>query len=205
MPQDVFERYAEAYDLWYEEHQREYQAELARISSVHPALDSYAIEVGVGSGRFAAPLGIPLGLEPSRALAEMARRRGIEVIRGRAECIPLKDGSCSSVLLVTVLCYLDDPSRAFREIHRILSPEGNLIIGFIERGGEIERKYRYRKGKSRFLSHACFYPPGEVQALLTDSGFFVHEIDSKFGFCVLSAGKGERMAPAGSGCGYIPL
>jgi len=83
LPEDVFERFAEEYDRWFEEHRAEYHAELARVRRLLPRPDSRAVEVGVGSGRFAAPLGITLGLEPSPALARMARGRGIEVIRGR--------------------------------------------------------------------------------------------------------------------------
>jgi hypothetical protein len=44
------------------------------------------IEIGVGTGRFAAPLGIKVGVEPARAMGEIARReRGIEVVAGVLE------------------------------------------------------------------------------------------------------------------------
>jgi SAM-dependent methyltransferase len=189
MPEDVFEKYAVEYDHWFGEHRSEYHAELARIRRVLPAIDSRAIEVGVGSGRFAAPLGITLGIEPSRALGRMARRRGIEVIRGRAESIPIRDESCSSALLVTVICFLDDPVPAFRELHRILIPQGTLVLGFIERGGQIARKYLRGGGKRRFLSHARFYSSDEVRALLENAGFRVITVDSQAGFCVVSSRK----------------
>ncbi len=191
MPEDVFERFAEEYDRWFEEHRTEYQAELARIRRLFPHPDSRAVEVGVGSGRFAAPLGIPLGIEPSRALGRMARRRGIEVIRGRAESIPIRDESCSSVLMVTVICFLDDPVLAFGELHRILAPKGSLVLGFIEREGEIAQKYLHDAGKHRFLSRARFYSSGEVRELLGRTGFRVAEVDSRAGFCVIAARKGR--------------
>jgi SAM-dependent methyltransferase len=189
MPEDIFERFADEYDRWFEEHRTEYHAELARIRRLLPHPDSRAVEVGVGSGRFAAPLGIPLGLEPSRALGRMARRRGVEVVRGRAESIPFRDGSCSSVLMVTVICFLDDPVPAFEEIHRILVPGGSLVLGFIEREGEVARKYLHEEGKHRFLSRARFYSSGEVQDLLRRTGFRVVAIDSQAGFCVIAAQK----------------
>jgi hypothetical protein len=37
------------------------------------------LEVGVGTGRFAQALNIPYGVEPSRAMANLARKRGIEL------------------------------------------------------------------------------------------------------------------------------
>jgi SAM-dependent methyltransferase len=189
LPQDVFEEYANDYDRWFEGHRDEYLAELARLRLVLPAPDSRSIEVGVGSGRFASPLGVPLGIEPSRALGRMARRRGVEVIRGKAESIPVKDGSCSSVLMVTVICFLDDPESAFREIHRILGPEGILVLGFIERGGKVAGKYLHEKGKHRFLSHARFSSSDEVLALLSRTGFHASRVDCRVGFCVIAADK----------------
>jgi SAM-dependent methyltransferase len=189
MPGDVFEQFAEDYDRWFEEHRAEYCAELARIRRLFPRPDSRALEVGVGSGRFAAPLGVPLGIEPSCALGRMARRRGIEVIRGRAESIPLRDGSCSSALMVTVICFLDDPVLAFREIHRILVPGGSLVLAFLERDGEVARRYLHEREKHRFLSRARFYASGEVREFLERTGFRVTEVDSRAGFCVIAARK----------------
>jgi SAM-dependent methyltransferase len=189
MSEDVFERFAEEYDHWFEEHSKEYHAELARVRRLLPHPDSRAIEVGVGSGRFAAPLGIPIGIEPSRALGRIARLRGIEVIRGRAESIPIRDESCSSVLLMTVICFLDDPVPAFGELHRILIPQGTLVLGFIEREGQIAQKHIRERGRRRFLSHARFYSSTEVQALLENAGLRVIAIDTQAGFCVVVAKK----------------
>jgi SAM-dependent methyltransferase len=191
MAEHVFERFALEYDHWFDEHPIEYQAELARVRRLLSSVDSHAIEVGIGSGRFAAPLGIALGIEPSRALGRMARRRGIEIICGRAEAIPIRDGSCSSVLMVTVICFLDDPVQAFREIHRIIVPQGAFILGFIEREGQIARKYLHDKEKHRFLSSAHFYSSDEVEALLNGTGFRVITVDSHAGFCVIAARKGN--------------
>lgn len=103
MPQEVFEYHADAYDDWFGVHRKVYRAECESIRRALPAPDARTVEVGVGSGRFAVSLGIPVGIEPSVALGQMARRRGIEVIRGVEESLPLKDESCSSVLMVTVI------------------------------------------------------------------------------------------------------
>ena len=189
VPQDVFEEYADDYDRWFDEHRDEYLEELSRIRKVLPTSDSRSIEVGVGSGRFAEPLGIRLGVEPSQPLCRMAHKRGIDVIQGKAESLPIKDGSCSSVLLVTVICFLDDPITALSALHRILFPGGFLIIAFIERGKPIHLKYLHEDGKGRFLSHARFYSQNEVRTFLEETGFVVIETDSRAGFCVIAARK----------------
>jgi len=189
VPQDVFEEYADDYDRWFDEHRDEYLAELSRIRRVLPAPDSRSIEVGVGSGRFAEQLGIMLGVEPSRALCRIARKRGIKLIQGKAEALLIKDDTCSSVLLVTVICYLDDPLAALCELHRILFPEGVLIVAFIERGKQIHLKYLREGGKGLVLSHARFYSEEEVITSLEIAGFAVIEIDSRVVFCVIAARK----------------
>lgn len=191
MPQDIFETYADDYDRWFDQHQNEYLAELSRIRQVLPSPDSRSIEVGVGSGRFAAPLGIRIGIDPSRALSHVAHQRGIEVIRGKAEGLPIRDESCSAVLLVTVICFLDEPIAAFRELYRILLPGGLLIVAFIEREGKIHRKYLQRGGNGRFLSRALFYSQEEVRAFLNETGFEIKKVDPGAGFCVITAQKSQ--------------
>lgn len=187
MQVDIFEKYALDYDRWFDEHAREYDAELSRIRRLMPAPDSRSIEVGIGSGRFAAPLGITLGIEPSQSLGRMARERGIEVVRGRVEALPIRNASCSSVLLVTVICFLDDPAEAFAELHRILVPGGFLVLACIERGGAIHRKYIMDGGKGRFLSRARFYSREEIGEALGKAGFACRETDCRLGFCIIVA------------------
>lgn len=189
MTQQVFEEYADDYDRWFNEHHDEYLAELSRIRQVLPPHNSRCIEVGVGSGRFAAPLGFRLGIEPSQALCQMAYQRGIEVIRGIVEALPIRDGSYSFVLFITVICFLDDPKVAFREIHRILSQGGYLLTAFIEREGMIHQKYIQKGGKGRFLSHARYYSEEEVRKFLEDNGLGVIKVDSRAGFCIIISQK----------------
>jgi SAM-dependent methyltransferase len=187
MTYNVFEVYAEDYDRWFDDHRDEFRAELARIREVFPQPDSRSLEVGAGSGRFAAGLGIPVGIEPSLALCRIARNRGIEVIRGVAEFLPMKSDSCSSLLLVTVICFLHNPEQAFREFHRILVPAGVLAVAFIERGGPIHEKYLLDGEKGRFLSHARFFSPGEVVETLENTGFRVVNISIRAGFGIVIA------------------
>ncbi|TAJ45850.1 SAM-dependent methyltransferase [Methanofollis fontis] len=200
MPQQVFEEFAEDYDAWFEEHAAEYRAELERVRRLVPPGEGCAVEVGAGSGRFAAPLGIGLGIEPSLALARMTRQRGVEVVRGRAEALPLRDGSCSLVLMVTVICFLDDPASALQEVHRVLAPGGTVVIGLLEREGRSARTYRHSREKGRFLCHARFYSADEVISLLRACGFSVAGMESMQGFCVIRAGKHtDRCATTQSG------
>ena len=46
---------------------------------------SCGIEMGVGTGRFAVPLGIRWGMDPSIRMVKMAKARGLQVVAARAE------------------------------------------------------------------------------------------------------------------------
>ena len=65
-----FEQYASRYESWFSKHRFAYKSELEAVRRQLP-WGKNGIEIGVGSGRFAAPLGIKLGLEPSAAPAPM--------------------------------------------------------------------------------------------------------------------------------------
>jgi ubiquinone/menaquinone biosynthesis C-methylase UbiE len=95
------------------------------------------LEIGVGTGRFAEPLGVKEGVEPSKAMAAIARKRGINVLEAYAEALPFEDESFGFILMVTVICFLADPFQAMREATRVLKPEGRLIIAMIARDSSL--------------------------------------------------------------------
>jgi SAM-dependent methyltransferase len=165
-----FDGQAEEYDAWFKKHNDLYQAELEALRSFLP-VSGYGVEVGVGTGRFAAPLGISIGMEPSLQMAEMARQRGIDVREGVAEALPFPDNSFDFAVMVTVVCFLDDVAKAFMEAWRILKPNGILVIGFIDRESELGQHYSQKKEQSQFYRDANFYSVVEVEALLSEAGF----------------------------------
>ena len=78
---DVFDEYPGDYDRWFDEQSGVYRAQLRMLRTAVPD-HGRGLEVGVGSGRFAVPLGIHCGIDPSRGLVSMAQRRGVEVVLG---------------------------------------------------------------------------------------------------------------------------
>lgn len=166
----TFNRHTTEYDAWFERHNDLYQAELGALQTLVPA-NGQGVEIGVGTGRFALPLGISIGVEPSPVMAEVARNRGVEVQEGVAEALPFDDNSFDFALMVTVVCFLDDVARAFREAWRILKLGGVLVIGFIDRGSELGRIYEQKKGQSTFYRDATFYSVSELVEVLRETGF----------------------------------
>ncbi len=167
---EPFERHRDRYENWFEGHSYAYLSELEAVKRLLPK-EGKGAEIGVGTGRFASPLGIKLGVEPSRAMAEIARERGIEVIEDTAEALPFPNESMDYLLMVTTICFVDDPERALREAHRVLKPGGALIIGFVDRNSPIGRHYEEHREESLFYRDARFFSTEELLELLKKVGF----------------------------------
>lgn len=130
-----------------------------------------SIEIGVGSGKFAVPLGIKIGIDPSPRMRKIAQQRGIEVIDAIAEELPFKDSQFELALMVTSICFVDNLNLAFREIYRILKPGGYLIIGFIDKDSSLGKLYQQHKKKNVFYKITTFYSVKEVVDNLNKVGF----------------------------------
>ena len=128
---EIFEEHAAEYDEWFDDNAAAYQSEILALRDIIPTAAT-GLEVGVGTGRFAEPLGIGIGVEPAKAMAEMARKRGIDVHEARAEALPFQNESFDFVLMVTIICFLENPMQALVEAKRVLKPGGVIIIGMID-------------------------------------------------------------------------
>jgi ubiquinone/menaquinone biosynthesis C-methylase UbiE len=165
-----FEENTARYDDWFVKHQDEYESELAAVRKLMPESKS-SIEIGVGSGRFAAPLGIRDGVEPSEKMAEMARAKGIRVVPGTAEDIPFPAGRFDLALMVTTICFVDDIPQAMKELYRILKPGGFFLNCFIDKTSPIGKIYQAHKDKSVFYKPAVFVSVDEVVDSMEKAGF----------------------------------
>jgi SAM-dependent methyltransferase len=165
-----FEEYADRYEEWFERNRFAYQSELQAVKSLLPSR-GIGIEIGVGTGRFAAPLGIQIGIEPSTAMAMVARERGTQVVQAVAEALPFMDGTFDFALMVTTLCFLDDVEVSFQEAHRVLRCGGSLVVGFIDPQSHLGQVYQQRKNESPFYREAQFYSVQEVVSSMENAGF----------------------------------
>ncbi len=173
MEGNPFEEFAEQYDAWFEEEgELIFPTELSALRRVTEGLPRPWLEVGVGSGRFAAGLGIDVGLDPAERLLEMARRRNVAVVRGRGEDLPFPAGSFGGVFLIVTLCFVEDPLAVLRECRRVLWEGGGLVVGLVPAESPWGRRYTAlgREGHP-FYSRARFYTVAEVKELLFAAGF----------------------------------
>ncbi|MHA1771926.1 MAG: class I SAM-dependent methyltransferase [Candidatus Thorarchaeota archaeon] len=167
---EVFEENAQEYDEWFKANQFVYESEIRAVKRVVPE-SGRGLEIGVGTGRFAEPLGIRIGVEPAREMAEIAQRRGIDVIEATAERLPFHDSSFDFVLMVVTICFVQDPLQAFKEVRRVLMPGGKIIVGLVDRDSFLGRQYESKKKESKFYQPATFYSSNDVLTWLKITGF----------------------------------
>ena len=168
-----FDLYVEDYDHWFVSRGREvYRYELRAVCEMLEGTSGRVLEVGVGTGRFAGPLGVPYGLDPSLPSLKVAKGRVRYLVAGRGEELPFRDGAFSTVLLIVTVCFLDDVDATAREVGRVLRPGGHLIVGYVPRDSRIGREY-IRKGKEghRFYSYARFWSTEELLEVFGRYGF----------------------------------
>jgi ubiquinone/menaquinone biosynthesis C-methylase UbiE len=168
---EPFEKHSDRYDAWFEKNRGVYHAELEAIRQLMPFPGAKGLEVGVGSGKFAVPLGIKIGVEPSEKMAVKAEKLGIRVFRDVAEELPFPDCEFDFVLMVTTICFVEDILKSLREAFRVLKPRGCIIVGFVDKESELGRQYFERRDTSVFYKEAIFFSAREVREYLADAGF----------------------------------
>lgn len=169
----AFQAHHQRYDTWFDRHEPAYLSELLAVRPFVP-WHGCGLEIGVGTGRFAAPLGIEVGLDPAPAMLAHAAARGITTVEGIAERLPFADACFDHALLVTTLCFLDCPDAALGEVRRVLKPGGRLTIGFIDRQSALGQHYVQHQGESVFYRDARFHSADEVEQLLVAAGFIIN-------------------------------
>jgi ubiquinone/menaquinone biosynthesis C-methylase UbiE len=175
MKKSPFEVLASEYEEWFDENQMLFQSELLALKQAVP-VGKKGIEIGIGSGIFAQKLSIKHGIDPSKMMLSLARRRGLDVVKGVAENLPYPDASFDFAVFITSLCFVDSPVKAIEEAHRILKHHGEIIIAIIDKESVFGKFLDKEKMKSRFYKYASFFSVPQIISLLEGNGFKVKGI-----------------------------
>ena len=165
---NIFDKYYKKYDKWYDKNKFAYLSELEAIKKVLPKRGK-GLEIGVGTGRFAHALGIAIGIDPSKNMLEIAKRKGIDVKLGFGESLPFGNAVFDYVAIIITLCFVENPLKVLKESRRVLKKNGKVVIGIVDKDSFLG-KY-YQKKKSIFYKKANFFSVKELTDLLKATGF----------------------------------
>ncbi|PJC64246.1 MAG: SAM-dependent methyltransferase [Deltaproteobacteria bacterium CG_4_9_14_0_2_um_filter_42_21] len=161
----IFNELAADYDLWFDRHPDIFQSELNALKKIVPCKGT-GLEIGVGTGRFAEKLGIHYGVEPAESMKILAEKRGIKVVTGVAEHLPFPDNFFDYAVMITTLCFVQDPFQALEEAKRVVKTGGRIIIGLIDRTSSLGKQYEEKKGENPYYKFAHFFSADEVENFL---------------------------------------
>jgi SAM-dependent methyltransferase len=165
-----FNNLAEDYDNWFDANSEIYNAEIETLADFIPKTGS-GLEVGVGTGRFAAPFGIRTGIDPAHGALRYALARDILVCQAVGEQLPFESDRFDFALLNTVDPFVDDIHIILIEIYRVLNAQGQFIIGMIDKGSHLGQIYNAEKEKDPFFRDAHFHSCDEMIRHLRNAGF----------------------------------
>lgn len=186
-----FDSYFNEYESWFDRNSILYQKELEVLRNLVGSA-SNGIDIGSGSGRFSIKPNIKIGVEPSRKMRDIALQRGVVTVEGYAENLPFEGESFDFALMMTSICFVENPLKAIKEAYRVLKKDGFLIIGFIDKNSNLGREYEERKEQSKFYKYANFYSLEDVLRFAKDANFDDNNyncVNTEFGMVFLKLYK----------------
>ena len=117
--------------------------------------------------------------------------------RGTSAPFRSRAGSFDTVVMLTVLEFLERPEAALSETFRVLEPSGQFVIGFLNRRGPwgALRRIRGLLGNA-FWRNARFYGRREMAGLLSRAGYTaIKAKGTLFNSFVLLGGYKSPLAP----------
>ncbi len=177
----VFDRFAKEYDAWYDSEMGRplYEREVLCLRPLVSELQPPLLEIGVGTGRFAARFPGVIGLDPAIGALRITSKRGVPSVLGAGEKLPFKNESFGGVLIILTLCYIEKPIEVLRESWRVLRKSGCLILGTIPADSYWGAFYLHKKKAGNpFFEKANFFTVEETQKMLKRAGFRIEKIRS---------------------------
>lgn len=198
--ESTFDVMAGKYDAWYDSREGRplYECEAECVRGLVPE-GGPLLEVGVGTGRFAALFPRAFGVDPARGALELAALRGVRVVEARGEALPFRVGSFACVLIIATLSFVDDPLEVLREAERVLKEDGSIVVGLIPADSPWGRLYRGKKAEGHpFYRDSNLLTFEELKGLLGEAGLRVARVR-----CTLLGGPGEDPGRREAVEGYV--
>ena len=128
-----FDEYAATYDAWFLDNPNVLESEVRLVASTLRNAGR-VLSVGCGSGLFEKIMrdefGITVtdGVEPSPAMAEIARKRGMDVTEATAEEFDYPAGEYDTILFNGSPRYITDLDTVLSKVYAALKPGGRVVL-----------------------------------------------------------------------------
>lgn len=144
------------------------------------------LEVGAGTGEISRALlkdghrVVATDISPN--MVSQMQKKGIEAVVSDAEKLPFANESFDTVIAAELIYYLDNPERFIAEAHRVLKPQGRLLLSS---ANNTTRIYDRLRAALRILGLKGMYFDDKIRqfmaarqicTLLEKGGFRVSEI-----------------------------
>lgn len=163
--------------------------EEVRRATLAPA-HGHVLEVGVGTGLdlmcYPGNVGRLISVGPEPELDPRARDRAlraglfVEHVQGDLHALPFADDCFDTVVVAFVLCSMEDPLAAARELSRVLAPAGQLLFleHIIGRPGLTRQAQRTLDPLLRRVNCGCSLLH-DTRATLEHAGFTFEHIEEE--------------------------
>ena len=128
-----FDEYAATYDAWFLDNPNVLESEVRLVASTLRNAGR-VLSVGCGSGLFEKIMrdefGITVtdGVEPSPAMAEIARKRGMDVTEATADEFDYPAGEYDTILFNGSPSYITDLDTVLSKVYAALKPGGRIVL-----------------------------------------------------------------------------
>ena len=150
----IFDKEAKIYDEWYKSKLGNFvdEAETRCVFDLFKAKKGMKVlDVGCGTGNFSIKLakmgcevvGIDVSEEMLKVAEAKVREEGLNIkfYKMDAHQMEFEDNTFDGVLSVTAFEFLKEPEKAIEEIFRVLKPNGQLLIGTINKNSKWGEMY----------------------------------------------------------------
>lgn len=148
---------------------------------------SKVLDIGCKDGSFAEYVDTSchyFGVDISNTMLEIASKKGVTVVNANItkDKMPFEDKSFDVIIMAEILEHLDSHITALKEVHRLLKPDGKLIITVPNPEGlkkELDSVFGIKKRLKKQVQgeHICAFGMRELLNLLVLCDFFVLRLE----------------------------